>query len=217
LVSAAAEARAPDRVLPPLDVTPTATTTTTPRLYLGDAVSADCAHVLRRLGVKRVLCCAEELAWPPTTAFFKAAARLGLVDGGGGVAFAAARRRDGGGAVQAHDLMLLDQFDRAVKWIDGALEAAEGDEKEQDDGSIISDDEGGTTRTAPTSGVLVHCAEGRSRSAAVVAAYLIARKGMSAEEALEAVRKARPCASPKPLFVAALEAYAEAMRRKKGE
>jgi hypothetical protein len=210
LLVSAAEARAPDRVLTlPLSSSLDASTTA-PCLYIGDAVSADCAHVLRRLGVKRVLCCAEELAWPPAVVVgLKGAARLGLVDGGGPSSLAS--RRGGGGGVAeaaAAQALLLDHFDRAVAWIDGAFEAAEGDERtdERNDGD-------GDDGIANPSSVLVHCAEGRSRSAAVVAAYLIARKGMSAGEALEAVRSCRPCASPKAVFVAALEAY-EA--RKKG-
>ncbi|KAF8889666.1 hypothetical protein BD779DRAFT_325060 [Infundibulicybe gibba] len=41
-------------------------------------------------------------------------------------------------------------------------------------------------------GVLVHCQAGVSRSAAIVAAYLMYSKGITAEAALEMIRKARP-------------------------
>lgn len=56
--------------------------------------------------------------------------------------------------------------------------------------------------------VLVHCAAGRSRSATLVAAYLVAVLGMQPEEAVAAVRQARPIAQPNPAFLSQLERYA---------
>ena len=48
--------------------------------------------------------------------------------------------------------------------------------------------------------VFVHCNEGRSRSAALVVAYLIRCHGKSADEALAMVRAARPQACPRDNF-----------------
>lgn len=48
---------------------------------------------------------------------------------------------------------------------------------------------------------LIHCNEGKSRSAAIVASFLISAYGMSVEEALGAVRAARPQAQPRDAFV----------------
>eukprot|EP00931_Biecheleriopsis_adriatica_P004398 TRINITY_DN106077_c0_g1_i1.p1 TRINITY_DN106077_c0_g1~~TRINITY_DN106077_c0_g1_i1.p1 ORF type:complete len:326 (+),score=69.52 TRINITY_DN106077_c0_g1_i1:164-1141(+) len=63
-----------------------------------------------------------------------------------------------------------------------------------------------------TSGVvLVHCKAGRSRSASLLAAWLV-RSGRSLEEALEAVKRARPIAQPNPGFLEQLRAYSSAMQ-----
>jgi hypothetical protein len=55
--------------------------------------------------------------------------------------------------------------------------------------------------------VLVHCFQGKSRSAAVCAAYLMAKSGCSLEEALDEVRRTRPQAQPNLGFAAQLRAY----------
>jgi hypothetical protein len=52
--------------------------------------------------------------------------------------------------------------------------------------------------------VLVHCRQGISRSAMVIAAYLIAFRSMDLESALETIRQARPAASPNAGFMAQL-------------
>lgn len=57
-------------------------------------------------------------------------------------------------------------------------------------------------------GVLVHCVAGISRSATIAAAYLVRKLGISAEEAVGRVRKARPSASPNPGFSQQLRDYA---------
>ena len=51
---------------------------------------------------------------------------------------------------------------------------------------------------------LVHCAFGISRSTAVCAAWLIARRHLSLQQAMEQIRVARPEASPNMGFVAGL-------------
>ena len=48
--------------------------------------------------------------------------------------------------------------------------------------------------------VLVHCNEGKSRSVAIAAAYLMKAYGKSAEDALDALRAARPQADPREAF-----------------
>jgi protein-tyrosine phosphatase len=53
---------------------------------------------------------------------------------------------------------------------------------------------------------LVHCAQGISRSAAVCAAWLLSRKKLSLQEALAAIRKARPEIRPNLGFWASLRA-----------
>lgn len=54
--------------------------------------------------------------------------------------------------------------------------------------------------------VLVHCRAGRSRSATLVCAYLIAKGGLQTEDALRLVRSARPIAQPNPSFLEQLQA-----------
>lgn len=53
---------------------------------------------------------------------------------------------------------------------------------------------------------LVHCAMGVSRSASVVAAWLMTRSQHSLEAALELIRRARPTAQPNAGFIAGLRA-----------
>lgn len=55
--------------------------------------------------------------------------------------------------------------------------------------------------------VLVHCRQGVSRSAAIVAAYLIRYRGMSLSSALAFLRKRRPVVRPNEAFLAQLERY----------
>ncbi|KAJ4490110.1 hypothetical protein J3R30DRAFT_3653549 [Lentinula aciculospora] len=59
-------------------------------------------------------------------------------------------------------------------------------------------------------GVLVHCQAGVSRSATIVAAYLMFNRKMNVEEALDLVRKARPEVDPNPGFIAQLEIFQKA-------
>lgn len=61
---------------------------------------------------------------------------------------------------------------------------------------------------------LVHCLEGKSRSATILAAYLINRFGVSTDQALTFLQARRICASPK--FVADLLRY-EALLRSSAE
>jgi protein-tyrosine phosphatase len=47
---------------------------------------------------------------------------------------------------------------------------------------------------APETPILVHCVKGESRSVTIVAVYLVARQGQSADEALAWITNRRPCA-----------------------
>lgn len=53
--------------------------------------------------------------------------------------------------------------------------------------------------------VIVHCAAGISRSPTVVIAYLIQKKGMSFEDALDLVHRKRDIVRPNPFFLRVLK------------
>lgn len=55
--------------------------------------------------------------------------------------------------------------------------------------------------------VFVHCRNGASRSAMVMAAYLMAREGWSRDETLEALRSKRSVVRPNPTFMALLQEW----------
>lgn len=59
-------------------------------------------------------------------------------------------------------------------------------------------------------GVLVHCQAGMSRSASIVAAYLMYSKKMTVEEALETIRRVRPDTQPNDGFMMQLEVFHQA-------
>lgn len=56
-----------------------------------------------------------------------------------------------------------------------------------------------------SSGLLVHCASGVSRSVSICCAYLMTKKGLRYDEALTAVQKNRPRGRPNPGFSRQLE------------
>ncbi|KAF8637468.1 hypothetical protein AX16_010796 [Volvariella volvacea WC 439] len=56
-------------------------------------------------------------------------------------------------------------------------------------------------------GVLVHCQAGVSRSATIVAAYLMYSRDISADEALEIIREKRPIVEPNENFLHQLEVF----------
>ncbi|KAL5522325.1 YVH1 [Sanghuangporus sanghuang] len=59
-------------------------------------------------------------------------------------------------------------------------------------------------------GVLVHCQAGMSRSATIVAAYLMYAEQLDAELALEKIKKARPSTQPNDGFLAQLDVFYQA-------
>ncbi|GJE99573.1 ual-specificity phosphatase domain-containing protein [Phanerochaete sordida] len=62
-------------------------------------------------------------------------------------------------------------------------------------------------------GVLVHCLAGISRSTSMVAAYLMYSRGLSPEDALTLIRKARPQVEPNDSFLAQLQIFHKASCR----
>ena len=60
--------------------------------------------------------------------------------------------------------------------------------------------------------VLVHCVQGMSRSASVIAAYLICTRGCSVREAVDYVKSRSSTAQPNVCFMAQLQEYYEALR-----
>ena len=61
--------------------------------------------------------------------------------------------------------------------------------------------------TAPTGAVLVHCSRARSRSAALLAAYLMDAEGLTAAQALDALQAAGAAVDPNPGFRSQLFAF----------
>jgi protein-tyrosine phosphatase len=62
--------------------------------------------------------------------------------------------------------------------------------------------------------ILIHCAAGMQRSAAVVAMFLIATKNMKTEEAIAYIRTQRPIAfQPGPNFLKAIQGFERAFDR----
>ena len=61
--------------------------------------------------------------------------------------------------------------------------------------------------------VLVHCFAGKSRCCAIIMGYLMLRKGMQFDQALDTCRSARPAVEPNLGFVAQLRALDRSLRR----
>jgi atypical dual specificity phosphatase len=67
-------------------------------------------------------------------------------------------------------------------------------------------------RERPDGRVLIHCVQGVSRSAAVVAAYLVVRFGWTVEHAVAHIKSCRPAADPNFGFVKQIGEYAESLK-----
>jgi len=68
--------------------------------------------------------------------------------------------------------------------------------------------------SSPNARVLIHCAKGVSRSASIVAAYLVAVYGWTVPQAIEHIKAKRRIALPNLGFVMQLEEYAIQLRSK---
>lgn len=64
---------------------------------------------------------------------------------------------------------------------------------------------------APANKVLVHCFQGKSRSVAVAAAFLMRRDGLSLEQAVALIRTTRPAACPNVGFAAQLLLFSKTL------
>ena len=62
--------------------------------------------------------------------------------------------------------------------------------------------------------VYIHCMAGRSRSATILAAYLIYKKKCTEDEAITIIKEKRDCVDPNPGFREQLKLYAEYIRNK---
>lgn len=71
-------------------------------------------------------------------------------------------------------------------------------------------------RSTPESSVLVHCNAGVSRSATLVAAYLIREAGHTPQSALELIRRSRPQARPNDGFMDQLGVYHRVVTERRG-
>jgi dual specificity phosphatase 12 len=104
---------------------------------------------------------------------------------------------------------ILSHLDQCVDWIDSVLreEREENVQRQRDDSTSNSDKgvmegekqvdidnttEGTRPKILRKGGVLVHCQAGMSRSATIVAAYLMKVLGVGVDEALDMIRNVRP-------------------------
>ncbi|KAF2027713.1 phosphatases II [Setomelanomma holmii] len=94
---------------------------------------------------------------------------------------------------------LLQHFEEAVRYIDGALKETGSDGMRPGEGIKEGEIGGG--------GVFVHCAMGKSRSATLVVAYLMWKYNFSPSAALEQVCEGRPVCDPNPGFKEQLEVW----------
>jgi len=65
--------------------------------------------------------------------------------------------------------------------------------------------------------VLVHCSEGRSRSATLIAVYLMQTQGVYRDGALALIRKTRPIAYPSSSFMIVMEKLERSMREARAD
>ena len=94
------------------------------------------------------------------------------------------------------DANLLQQLPTTLEFITSAL-ASKGGDCAQNSGSNVPS----------KAAVLIHCAQGTSRSASVAIAYLMQTHGLDPDAALEALKKVHPVASPNEGFMNQLHLF----------
>ncbi|KAJ3126484.1 Peroxisomal membrane protein PAS20 [Nowakowskiella sp. JEL0407] len=103
---------------------------------------------------------------------------------------------------------LLQKLDSLLDLIDKVLETREKIRLERaDQRSIINEDSDSDTAPAPLPVVMVHCAQGVSRSAAVVIAWRMRKFEETYEQALAFIRKRRAIVTPNEGFKEQLELF----------
>ncbi|KAI0465324.1 hypothetical protein LJB42_000556 [Komagataella kurtzmanii] len=90
---------------------------------------------------------------------------------------------------------ILQYFDEANNFIDEALFGAAADLKDE--------------RKRHKSSILVHCAQGCSRSVVVVAGYLMKKYKLDVKSSIYAIRRKKPDISPNDFFIEQLNLYNE--------
>jgi protein-tyrosine phosphatase len=98
--------------------------------------------------------------------------------------------------IEWHRLVIDDYpLENIINWFDIVFEIIE-DAKAKD----------------PSGAILMHCSAGVSRSATLMAAYLIKKYSMMPSEAIQFIRRKRPCIEPNNGFIAQLEEYYHSLR-----
>lgn len=99
---------------------------------------------------------------------------------------------------------------------DASLDSSDNDKEQEEEADQVEhlvasrqkrNGQWGTWQTTGSGTVLVHCQAGCSRSVAIVAAYLMHTRRISAHTAVSMIQKRRPDAEPNKGFMAQLELY----------
>jgi hypothetical protein len=173
-----------------------------PGLYLGGALAANARHTLRALGVVDVLNCTDDLEDAHADAPELTFRRLPAKDVPGenlarhfddASEFLGARGSEAFGA-------------SGGEGAEAAARAEEGAEGSSSSERLSS----GALGAAPRGAALVHCFEGKSRSATIVAQHLVRVRREPLRVVLAEMKKAHPDAKPNEGFVRLLAAFEEA-------
>ena len=176
-----------------------------PGLYLGGALAANARHTLRALGVVDVLNCTDDLEDAHADAPELTFRRLPAKDVPGenlarhfddASEFLGARGSDAFGASKGAEAAA-----RAEERVEGSSEGS---------AERSSSSEGSSSGAAPRGAALVHCFEGKSRSATIVAQHLVRVRREPLRTVLAGMKKAHPDAKPNDGFVRLLAAFEEA-------